>query len=248
MTRREILYFGAKCCFLGAGFALIGLNKTHSQNFLRPPGAINEDEFMKKCIKCGLCVDNCPYDTLNLAEIFDDVPNATPYFVPRKIPCYLCEDFPCVKACPSGALDENLLKNDGKFDIKKAKMGVAIVDDKNCVAYWGIQCDACYRACPLMDEAIFLDYKHNDRSGKHAFLLPIVDSKICVGCGKCELACITEISAIRVLAPNLVTGKVGQNYVKGWEENSDKVLKDANSDVILNEKKVFDYLNDGDGI
>lgn len=238
---------GIKCCFLGVGGAFIGLNKSHSQSiFLRPPAALDEKEFMQKCIKCGLCVVGCPYETLSLAGIFEIAPNGTPCFVARKTPCYLCEDFPCVKACPSGALDENSLKTEGKFDIKKAKMGVAIVDDKNCVAYWGIQCDACYRACPLIDEAIFLDYKRNDRSGKHAFLLPIVDSEICVGCGKCERACITEIAAIRVMPLNLVSGKVGQNYVKGWEQSGDKKLKDADTNINLNDKKVFDYLNDGE--
>ena len=35
-------------------------------------------------------------------------------------------------------------------------MGVAVIDDKNCIAFWGIQCDACYRACPLLDQAIYL--------------------------------------------------------------------------------------------
>jgi ferredoxin-type protein NapG len=36
-------------------------------------------------------------------------------------------------------------------------MGVAVVDDSSCIAFWGIQCDACYRACPLLGEAIILN-------------------------------------------------------------------------------------------
>ena len=35
---------------------------------LRPPGALVEEDFLKTCIKCGLCVEACPYDTLLLAN------------------------------------------------------------------------------------------------------------------------------------------------------------------------------------
>ena len=38
---------------------------------LRPPGALEEKEFLKHCIKCGLCVEACPFDTLKLASAGD---------------------------------------------------------------------------------------------------------------------------------------------------------------------------------
>ena len=31
---------------------------------LRPPGALPEDEFMARCIKCARCIDVCPTDVL----------------------------------------------------------------------------------------------------------------------------------------------------------------------------------------
>ena len=34
---------------------------------LRPPGALGEADFLGACIRCGLCVRDCPYDTLQLA-------------------------------------------------------------------------------------------------------------------------------------------------------------------------------------
>ena len=40
---------------------------TASKLLLRPPGAIPEKDFLKTCIKCGLCVEACPFDTLRLA-------------------------------------------------------------------------------------------------------------------------------------------------------------------------------------
>jgi ferredoxin-type protein NapG len=63
---------------------------TASQLTLRPPGAIKETDFLKTCIKCGLCVEACPYDTLLLAKPGDNKPLGTPYFIPRDIPCYMC--------------------------------------------------------------------------------------------------------------------------------------------------------------
>ncbi len=52
--------------------------------------------------------------------------------------------------------------------------------------------DACHRACPLLDEAIKLVYDRNSRTGKHAFLKPVVNPDICTGCGLCEKACVTK--------------------------------------------------------
>jgi ferredoxin-type protein NapG len=129
---------------------------TANKLILRPPGAINEDNFLKQCIKCGMCVEACPYDTLSLAKPGDNKPLGTPFFIPRDIPCHMCEDIPCVPVCPTNALNEKLVSTNNKLDIDKAQMGVAVVDIKNCIAFWGIQCDACYRACPLLHKAFYL--------------------------------------------------------------------------------------------
>ncbi len=87
-----------KTIFRGAGYvALGGLvwggyvdDNKKAEPLLRPPGAIDEDDFLKACIKCGLCVEACPYDTLKLAVPEDDKVNGTPYFIAREIPCYMC--------------------------------------------------------------------------------------------------------------------------------------------------------------
>ena len=71
---------------------------------LRPPGALAERDFAATCIKCGQCVQACPYDTLRLARAEDDAPIGTPHFVPREIPCYMGSDIPCQVACPTVSL------------------------------------------------------------------------------------------------------------------------------------------------
>lgn len=208
------------------------------------------------CIKCGQCAEACPYDTLHIAKPGDGSPVGTPYFIPRQTPCYMCTDIPCVPVCPTGALDKesvSKLQNAQKvLDITKAKMGVAVVDEHSCIAFWGIQCDACYRACPLLDEAIDLEYKRNDRTGKHAYLVPRINPDVCTGCGLCERACVTKKAAIFVLPKKVAQGDLGDHYIKGWEASDEKRLKDVSLDVTTkterSELAPQDYLNDTGGL
>ncbi len=218
---------------------------------LRPPGALpDEKDFQKACIKCGICVDLCPYDTLKLAEPGDNLPIGTPYFIPREIPCYMCTDIPCVPDCPTDALKEELvtqideISKKEKLDIYKSQMGLAVIDMETCLAYWGIRCDACYRACPLIDEALTIEMERNERTGKHALLKPMVHSDYCTGCGMCEHACITEKASIFVLPREKAMGKVNSQYIKGWEEDDETRLDTTNVyKDNAQEQSTLDYLN-----
>ncbi|QKJ27766.1 ferredoxin-type protein NapG [Aliarcobacter cibarius] len=249
--RRRFLLSGARAI----GLAILGgltwsayLSEVKASSLiLRPPAALDEDDFLSTCIKCGLCVEACPFDTLKLAKPGDNLPLGTPYFVPRNIPCYMCVDIPCVPICPTDALDEKKVKNkDGAFEIRQMQMGVAVVDIKSCIAFWGIQCDACYRACPLLGEAIEIVYEKNERTGKHAFLKPIVNTDICTGCGLCEKACVTEKPAIFVLPREVALGKAGDHYIKGWDETDEQRVKNANIEKTktnINKDSAIDSLN-----
>ena len=227
---------------------------------LRPPAAIEEDDFLKACIKCGLCAEACVNrdsnknsdgsqrdGTLIMAKGGDHKMIGTPFFIPTETPCYMCDDIPCVPVCPSGALDmDSVINKDNELDINLAKMGLAVVHKESCVAFWGIQCDACYRACPIQGEAITIEHQKNERTGKHAYLLPIVHSDICTGCGLCEKACITEEPAIFVLPVKEATGVAGSHYVKGWDEKDQLRVKDAKEIHTVDERseqKASDYLN-----
>ena len=93
-----------------------------------------------------------------------------------------------------------------------------LLDHETCLNWQGLRCDVCYRVCPLIDKAITLEMQHNERTGKHAYLIPTVHSDACTGCGKCEEACVLEEAAIKVLPMQLAKGVLGHHYRFGWQE------------------------------
>ncbi|MDO5612174.1 MAG: ferredoxin-type protein NapG [Paracoccus sp. (in: a-proteobacteria)] len=203
------------CLVAGAGLAWLARDaRALPAEALRPPGALAERDFLAACIRCGLCVRDCPYDTLKLAELGSDGPaTGTPYFTARDVPCEMCDDIPCVVACPTGALDPALT------NIDDARMGTAVlVDQENCLNFLGLRCDVCYRVCPVIDKAITLEMSHNPRSGHHAIFAPTVHADHCTGCGVCEKACVLPEAAIKVLPVRLARGSSAEHYLKGWEE------------------------------
>ncbi len=217
VTRRQFFIRTAQTAAAGAvagtiWYQLLSSSAQAAPSMLRPPGALDNQDFLARCIKCGNCVNDCPFDTLKLARMGKENTQGTPFFNARKIPCHMCEDIPCVKACPTGALDPELT------DIKQAEMGVAVIDEETCLAFLGLRCEICYRVCPKIDKAIDLQYRSQERTGKHAFFEPVIHSEECTGCGMCEHACPTDEAAIRILPKELVKGMVGKHYRLGWKD------------------------------
>ncbi len=210
----EMAAYCAGAAVVGAGLSGLAVqSKALPAQMLRPPGALGEGEFQSACVRCGLCVRDCPYDILKLAEFGDGPAIGTPYFIAREIPCEMCDDIPCMKACPTGALSHDLEK------IEDAKMGIAsLVGRETCLNMLGLRCDVCYRVCPVIDKAITLERSHNTRTKKHVIFEPFVHAEHCTGCGKCERSCVLEVAAIKVLPVELATGELGAHYRLGWEE------------------------------
>jgi ferredoxin-type protein NapG len=93
-----------------------------AENRLRPPGAVAEKDFLALCIKCGQCLQVCPYHSIELADLSMGHGEGTPYIDASVRGCYACNAVPCVLACPSGALDHSCEKAE---DIK---MGIAVLE------------------------------------------------------------------------------------------------------------------------
>jgi len=140
-----------------------------SVNRLRPPGAVGEDIFAGKCIRCGRCVEVCPYYSIKMLDVRHGVFAGTPLIEAETIPCYLC--MKCVDVCPTGSLQP--------ISQQDVRMGLAVINKFTCTTWAGtILCRTCYDKCPFKDQAIRLDE-----------LRPVVDEKQCTGCGMCTNAC-----------------------------------------------------------
>ncbi len=220
LAPRQFVLDGARLLYgVGVlGLALSGYSKqalVRPPLAIRPPGAGAEEDFLGACIRCGMCVLDWPYHILDLARPESPVAAGTPYFTARSGPCEMCEDIPCVKACPTGALDHRLT------DINQSRMGLAVLlDQETCLNFLGLRCDVCYRVCPVIDQAITLELRPNTRTGRHTMFIPTVHSEHCTGCGKCENACVTAEASIRVLPAKLVKGSLDEHYRLGWEEKT----------------------------
>ncbi len=68
------------------------------------------------CVRCGQCVQACPYDALKLATLASGLSAGTPYFVARDIPCEMCEDIrtpESTKRCAGSSLNQSTTRGWG---------------------------------------------------------------------------------------------------------------------------------------
>ncbi len=139
-----------------------------SLRFMRPPGAVQEDEFLSRCNRCQRCVQACPTRVILPASLTEGLVRMnTPVVDFKRSYCNSC--LKCSEVCPTGALKPVTKET---LDI-----GVAVIVEKDCVAWDWIGCTVCKDECP--QKAIILD--DNKR--------PVVIPEKCNGCGICELKC-----------------------------------------------------------
>ncbi len=131
VERREFIKYST-LGILGSvllGGVLFSPYALRAEDRLRPPGALSEKEFLTLCIKCGQCLQVCPYHSIKLADIGMGHGVGTPYIDANERGCYACNAVPCVLACPSGALDHSC---ESAEDID---MGIAVLaSPETCIA------------------------------------------------------------------------------------------------------------------
>ena len=198
LQRRKVL------AGLVAGVALVPLVRStpgfaaeRHERLLRPPGALDEEFFLSRCIRCGECMKVCPNNALHPTLIEAGLEGLwTPILVPRigycETSCVLCS-----QVCPTGAIWEITPKEKGwSVDVagtaKPIRLGTAFYDRGRCLPWaMATDCIVCEEWCPTSPKAIYfraadvIDAAGNVKQVKQ----PYLDPAHCVGCGACEHAC-----------------------------------------------------------
>ena len=194
---------------------------------LRPPGALEESRLLAACIKCGQCVQVCPVEAIQLADLEDGLGVGVPYIDARSQACdFSCDAISCVLACPTGALSNDVATRE------EVRCGLARLDRPDaCLARQGEGFQGLARGAGFRGR---LRYEELDRwnpipvrdhpydrelcdlcvlecpIGETALALePVPDERGiprmtptvragCVGCGVCEMICPQEPTCIVV--------------------------------------------------
>jgi polyferredoxin len=197
------------------GFAFFGFGRTagaqdrdYNKKVIRPPGSVEEKDFLERCIKCDQCIRVCPTNVLQPAFLQAGLEGIwTPILNNRlgycELNCTLCG-----QACPTGAIQRiSIEEKTGVGDFAAqgpVRLGTAFYDHGRCLP-WSMEtpCVVCEEVCPVSPKAIFSrEVTITKRDGKDITLRrPYVDPALCIGCGICEHECpVTDEAAIRVTA------------------------------------------------
>lgn len=197
LSRRKLLVSSLLGALAVPFFRLSPARIRASAKRIRPPGALPEEQFLQKCVKCGECMKVCPTNGLQPA-LAEAGPEGiwTPILVPRIGHCeYYCTL--CTQVCPTGAIQKLRVEDKGTV-----KIGSAWVDKNRCIPWIiGEPCIVCEEHCPVSPKAIKLvevQVRQPDGLLKTQ-RAPFVDLKLCTGCGICENKCpVVDMPAIYV--------------------------------------------------
>ena len=183
-------------------------------SLIRPPGSLEESEFLKRCLRCGQCMRICPTNVLQPAGVEAGFEALWTPILRNRIGTGGCQlnCVACGQACPTGAIrpftqDEKVGR--GAFaQAGPIRMGTAFVDRSRCLP-WAFDrpCVVCQELCPVSPKAIVLrdaPAAATAHDGTPVRLQqPFVDPVRCNGCGICEHECpVSGLRAIRVTAEN----------------------------------------------
>ena len=177
-----------------------------------------------RCIRCNMCVDQCPVDAIEPANIFK--------IAKITHDCVKCEI--CVQTCPVSAIklidnkvsynhdegDEAIEYNLASISLphRVVRMNDISIDYSDLANY-----DNCAKFCPT--DAFTLEFKSYfeelgidvDIELEDDVLYPVINKKLCIGCGACVQFCENDsVKLDRTIGPIV--------HTKNLEINQDECV------------------------
>jgi len=161
------------------------------QDLIRPPGALPEPEFLRRCARCGECMRACPTNTLQPDWYRAGVGGLwAPRMNLRHAACdQNCNV--CGLVCPTESIRPLSLT-----ERRHARVGIAVIVRDRCLPWaQDERCLVCEEQCPY--QAIV--FQQDDQ---YRFGLPVVKADRCNGCGRCEDKCPVKGDSAIVITPH----------------------------------------------
>ncbi len=188
-TRRQLVRTTAGSA-VALGLLSVGLiNRDAKDRQVRPPGALPEDLFADKCIRCQECVRICASnggclqpDGIRTTVLDLWLPAAVMREGYCEFNCNLCG-----LVCPTDAIMPLALETK-----QHTPIGLAHFDKDLCIPYaQNSDCIVCEEHCPTADKAIKFELKPATLrdGGIRIVKYPYVIRDLCIGCGICETKC-----------------------------------------------------------
>ncbi len=207
-ARRAFLGLLLGGAFFGFGRGSGASDRDYSKKVIRPPGSVEEKEFLERCIKCDQCIRVCPTNVLQPAIFAAGIEGIWTPILNMKVGYCELNCTLCGQVCPTGAIQRITIEEKtgvGEFaEQGPVRIGTAFYDHGRCLPWsMDIPCVVCEEVCPVSPKAIFTrEVTVTKRDGSRITLhQPYVDPALCIGCGICERECpVTDEAAIRVTA------------------------------------------------
>ena len=182
ITRREFVVLAAAAAAAIPNASVAAVAGKPAPGVIRPPGALPESRFLDQCIRCGNCMKVCVTNGLQPAVLEAGMRGIwTPMLVPDIGYCqYNCNL--CGTVCPVEAITALPMAEKKAF-----RLGTAHLDRDICIPWKDKEgCLVCEEHCPVPTKAI----KRVPVTGKGRRVMgPVVDEKLCIGCGICQNKC-----------------------------------------------------------
>ncbi len=259
LSKRAFLVTGLTSAVM---MPLLKLNYTKSINkgktsIIRPPGAVDEAEFLALCIRCGECMKVCKTNGLHPTVLESGIEGLwTPKLIPRIGYCdYGC--VLCTRVCPSGAIRRLDLE-----EKREVALGKARIDHNRCIPWVGyarlpelgkkwqdFNCGVCEEVCPVPTKAIHFNTYVDAQ--QREIRRPFVREDVCIGCGFCEKVCpVLGTAAI------VIEGIQPQTKIRNLKESLPKMnnffpeiiggwKRVFGPNIYEGKEKLYEYINGG---